>query len=896
MVDYYNLNAHEAIKILESSEKGLSKKEASKRIETSGYNELTEIKGTSVLKMFLDQFANGLVILLLIAGVLSFIVGDIKESIAILVIILLNTLLGFIQEYNTDKAIKALEKISAPNARVIREGMIFQIPAREITEGDIIILESGDIVPADSRLISVSDLQIDESSLTGESVPSIKELHSFKLGTSVADQENMAFSGTVVTYGKGIGIVTATGMKTELGKIATSIQSSKEMKTPLQNKFEKLSMQIGIICIALVILVFFLGIIQNLPFAELLLISLTLIVSTIPNSLPLVVTVGLTMGSQRLAKQNMLIKRLPAAESLGAATIICTDKTGTLTKNQMTATRVYFNEKNFEVSGIGYEPVGNFYLEKNKVDTKELELLIRTGYLCNNAKLNTTNNSFEIIGDPTEGALIVLGAKAHLDKTYSSNNFHMIKELPFDSDRKRMSMIFNNKRQKTKEAYVKGAPDVIIELCTEIYDNGKIRKLTKEDKERIHHNNNSLAKDALRVLALAYKEIHSIEKYSIDTIEQNLVFLGLVGMIDPPREEVKDAIEKCKDAGIGVMMITGDHPITAKAVAEHIGLFTNGDIVLTGEDIDKLEDTDLEKKIDNVRIIARALPIQKSRIVSILQKKGHVVAMTGDGVNDAPALKKADIGIAMGITGTDVAKSVAKATLVDDNFATIVNAIETGRNIYDSLIRSAKFFLSCNSGEIFSVIISLLLSFPIPLIPLQLLLMNMLTDNLPALGLGFESPEERVMKRMPRDPKESPLSKRLLISIVIFGLIMGIGTIYLFAEYKNINLEKARTIAFTTLVMFQMFAVVSSRTLQPSLKHLNLFSNPWLLGSICLAIIIHIAVVYYAPLQGIFGTVSLSAIEWMKIVGVSFLGFIVMEISKIFTSNINGKKTYVNNL
>lgn len=887
MNEFYNLSINETIKSLKSSEKGLSKKEAEDRLKTKGYNELVSIKGASALTIFLNQFSNWLMILLIIAGALSFFVGDIKESIAILVIIFLNTLLGFIQEYNADKAIKALEKIAAPTARVIRDGQHLIIPARELVPGDLIELESGDIVPADVRLIEVSDLQIEESSLTGESVPSIKQTHMSKQVKSIVDQENMAFCGTIVTYGKGLGIVTATGMDTELGKIAVSIQSTEESKTPLQTKFEKLSLQIGIICIALVVLVGGLGLYQGIHITDILLISLTLIVSTVPNSLPLVVTIGLTMGSQKLAKQNMLIKRLPAAESLGAATMICTDKTGTLTKNQMTVTKIYFNEKKYDISGIGYAPTGEFYLDGKKTDPKESEMLIRASYLCNNAKLSTSGSSYEIIGDPTEGALIVLGAKSKLTKMYSDKHFHKIKELPFDSDRKRMSMIFNNTATKTKEAYVKGAPDVMIDLCTHIYHEGKIRKLTDEDREKIVSINNSLAEDALRVLALAYKNVDKEKEYSIESVESNLVFLGLTGMIDPPREEAKLAIEKCHDAGIMVMMITGDHPITAKAVAEKIGLYNKGDIVLTGDEIDRLKDEELEKRIGKVRIIARALPIQKSRIVSILQKQGHIVAMTGDGVNDAPALKKADIGIAMGITGTDVAKSVAKATLIDDNFATIVKAIETGRNIYDSLIRSAKFFLSCNSGEIFSVIIALMLNFPVPLIPLQLLMMNMLTDNLPALGLGFESAEEGVMKRKPRNPKEAPLSRRNLISIAFFGIIMGIGTIFLFSLYDD--LLKARTVAFTTLVMFQMFAVISSRTLMPSIKHFNLFSNPYLFGSIILALGIHVAVVYYAPLQAVFETVALTQNDWIRIISISSLGFSLMEASKFFTGKIDEK-------
>jgi len=450
-----------------------------------------------------------------------------------------------------------------------------------------------------------------------------------------------------------------------------------------------------------------------------------------------------------------------------------------------------------------------------------------------------------------------------------------------------MSVIFKNKINKKTEAYVKGAPDLLLKVCDRVLEKGRVRKLTKKDRKKILRMNDSFAEKALRVLALAYRELPDSKKYNIDNVEKNLIFVGLVGMIDPPRDEVKEAIEQCQEAGIRVMIITGDHAITTKAIAQQIGLFKEGDIVLTGDDVEKMSDTELEKKIEKVRIIARALPIQKSRIVDALQKRGHIVAMTGDGVNDAPALKKADIGIAMGITGTDVAKEVSKAILTDDNFATIVNAIEEGRNIYNKMIKSAKYLLSCNAGEITAVFMAIMLKFPLPLLPLQILLMNLLTDDFPALGLGFESSEEGVMKRPPRDPKEKPISRKIFLSIVIFGLIMGIGTLFMFMQYKDINVGKAQTVAFTTLVMFQMFAVISSRTLYHSLKHLNPFSNKWLLGAVCLSLIIQLAVVYWSPLQTIFGTVSLLVIDWLKIIGISSLGFIMMEISKFFMGKSN---------
>jgi len=879
--NYHTLTQKECLNLLNTSEKGLTEKEAKKRLQEYGYNELIKEKRTTPLVIFINQFKNALLLLLIFAGSLSLFLGEKLESVAIFGILLLNAILGFIQEYRAEKAMEALEKIAAPTAKVLRDGKQIKLPAREVVSGDILLLEAGDIVPADSRLIEVSSLQIDEASLTGESVPSKKFIQPLKENTSVADQDNMAFTSTIVTYGKGKSIVTSTGMKTELGKIAASIQTTKEVKTPLQRKFTQLAKQIGIIVISLIIIVLVSGTIQKtISFGKMVLFALALTVSTIPNSLPIIVTVSLSMGAKRLAKKNMLIKKLPAAESLGAATIICSDKTGTITKNQMTITHIYTNNEIINISGSGYEPKGDFSSDNKPINPKQIELLLRTGCLCNNAKLEKKGSKYEMTGDPTEGSLLVLAKKGKLEENHLKNNFKFLEELPFDSERKRMSVIFKNKTNKKTEAYVKGAPDLLLKVCNRIIIDGKIKKLTKKDKQKILKINNQFAEKALRILAMAYKEISDLKKYTLESVEKDLIFIGLVGMIDPPRDEIKQAIKECHGAGIKVMIITGDHAITTKAIAQQIGLFKKEDIVLTGDELDKMNDKKLEKEIDKIRIIARALPIQKSRIVDALKRKGHIVAMTGDGVNDAPALKKADIGISMGITGTDVSKEVSKATLVDDNFATIVNAIEEGRNIYDKMIKSAKYLLSCNAGEITAVFMAIILGFPLPMLPLMLLLMNLLTDDFPALGLGFEEPEEGIMKRAPRNPKEKPITKKILISISVFGIIMGLGTLYIFIQHKDINLPKAQTIAFTTLVMFQMFAVISSRSLLPSFKKLNPFSNMWLLGAVCLSLLIQAAVIYWPPLQTIFGTTSLLAIEWVKIIAISSLGFIGMELSK----------------
>jgi Ca2+-transporting ATPase len=687
--------------------------------------------------------------------------------------------------------------------------------------------------------------------------------------------------GTTVTYGKGKFLVISTGMNTEFGKIAKSLHETKETLTPLQIKFTKLAKQIGIVAVILIIIVLISGSLQNtLSFEKMILFALALTVSTIPNSLPIIVTVGLSTGSKRLAKQNMLIKTLPAAESLGSVTIIVSDKTGTITKNQMTATELYLNQKLITVTGTGYNPEVNFYYIKKLVNKKELELLLKIGYLCNNSKLSKKENRYEIIGDPTEGALVVLGDKQNIKEDLKDYSF--VEELPFDSDRKIMSSIYNNSFTNKKEVFVKGAYDFLIKKCTKILDDGKIRAITKKDIIKLNEINLFFANKALRVLGLAYKDVSNLKKYDFKNVEEDLIFVGLVGMIDPPRDEIKKAIADCKSAGIETMIVTGDHAITTIAIAKQIGIYKKGDVVLTGKDLDEMSDLELENIIDKIRIVARVLPIQKLRIVSALQKKGHIVAMTGDGVNDSPALKKADIGVSMGITGTDVSKEVSKAILVDDNFATIVNGIKEGRNIYDKMIKSAKYLLSCNAGEIFTVFFAIILGFPLPLLPLQILLMNLITDDFRALGLGFEKSEPKIMERPPRVPNENPISKKLFLSIIIFGFIMGLGTLLLFKSYLPLGLSKAQTVSFTTLVMFQVFAVVSSRRLYSGFRHLNPFTNKYLSGAIFLSIAIQLIVIYFPPLQIVFGTVSLALIDWVKIIVVSSLGFIIMEVSKLF--------------
>lgn len=873
----YHLEVKTVLSYLGSTPTGLSSFEADKRAKEYGLNEIQKGKKRSALVFFLNQFKDPLLLLLILAGILSISIGETVEGVAMFAIVLLNALLGFVQEYRAEKAIEALQKKSAPMALVMRDGAAQKIPASMLVPGDIILLEAGDIVPADSRLIEVASLQIDEASLTGESLPVPKELQPASADAPIADQHNMAFMGTIVTYGKAKAVVARTGMQTEFGKISASLQATKKIQTPLQKKFDQLARHIGIAAAILILIVFVSGmILGTLSFLEMLVFALTLAVATIPVALPTIVTIGLSMGSKLLAKFNMLVKKLPAAESLGAATVICSDKTGTITQNQMSVTHAFINGLTIQVDASG-----TFRVEDRTINPAELEPFFRVAYLCNNAKENNHGTKKEVNGNPTDAALLAVSQKAKFERSYFEPHFKFRAELPFDSDRKKMSVVYDNNIENRTEAYVKGAPDFMLDACTRIYDNGEIRPLTELDRKKILSANHALAQNALRVIALAYREVPDDLVHKIKAVEKNLIFVGLAGIIDPPREGVKEAVTQCHKAGIKLMMITGDHEITATAIAKQIGLYKEGDITLTGKEIEGIPEKELVAVIDKVSVAARVLPVQKLKIVEALQKSGHVVSMTGDGINDAPALKKADIGIAMGITGTDVSKEVADAILIDDNFTTIVNAIREGRNIYDKVIKSAKYLLSCNTGEILVILLSILMELPLPLIPLQILMINLLTDAFPALGLGFETAEDSAMERPPRKPAEKPINGRRFVSIITMGIVMALGTLYLFNEYLETGLDYARTVAFTTLVFIQMFAVMSSRSLTPSLQKLNPFTNLWLLGGVTFSVLLHLVVVYWPPMQSIFKTVPLQWNDWWSIIAVSSIGLIVMELSKV---------------
>ncbi|MFT4309773.1 MAG: cation-translocating P-type ATPase [Candidatus Woesearchaeota archaeon] len=881
---YHTISAGKTIDILKSSESGLTEKEAIKRLKQYGLNELRKEKDCLGLKIFISQFKSFLIFFLLFAIAISLLLGEIIDALAMTAILMLSTIMGFFQEYKAEKGIIALKKMAAPNARIVRNGITKNIPSNKLVPGDIVIISSGDIVPADIRIIESNNIRAMESSLTGESEPIKKISETLNKEVAISDQHNILFAGTQIVSGNGRGIIIRTGMETQLGRIASSLQQIVREETPLQKKFGAMGKQLGIGVIILVLIVFFTGILQNIGNIDIgefigymLIFSLSLAVATIPSSLPAIVTIALSLGSRSLAKKNMIIKRLPAAESLGAVTIICSDKTGTLTRNEMTVTDLYLNRKHITVTGTGYEEKGEFYHDATRIGSDYLKKITLIGALCNNASVTIENGKPLISGNPTEASLIVLARKAGVQ----NDGYVRLGEIPFDSERKMMSVIYKTPEGKV-ESYVKGAPDMLIEKCTGLQIGDKIVPLTPKDKKAIMKRTEIFAQGSLRVLGAAYKQTRISAEYDSKSIENNLIFVGLFAMMDPPRSEAARAIEECKRAGIRVMMITGDHVVTARAVALKLGLLQKDDIILTGEDIDSMTDNQLIRKIVKVRIIARTLPSQKTRIVQALQHNNHVVAMTGDGVNDAPAIKKADIGIAMGVSGTDVTKDVAGGILLDDNFATIVRGVREGRNIFDKIVKTTRYLISCNVGEITLVFLAIMMKLPLPMLPLQLLLTSLVTDGLPGLALAAEPEDKDIMKRPPRNPREKPLTRQTIMMMLLFGITMGIGTliVYYYFYITTANHVYARTIAFTTIVMFEMFAVFGARSLKPFQK-LNPFTNPWIILAVTVAVSLHIMVVYLPPLQAIFGTTSIQLVHWIPIICVSIFGFIMSEAGKL---------------
>jgi len=852
-IAYYNSPLKDVFKQLECTDKGLSSEEVAKRLEKYGRNQIQEEKRTPWWKELLSQFNSPVIWVLLGAVLVSIFVGEIIDAIVVGVILVLNALLGFYQDYRAEEAIAALKKMASLKAVVIRDGVEKKIDASELVPGDIIVLDTGEKVPADSRIIQAMSLETQEAALTGESTPVYKEAKEIDKEVNIGDRHNMIFSSTIITKGHGKALVCGTGMSTEIGKIAHMIQSTETEDTPLQKQLANLGKWLGLMVLAICISVFLVGIVMHQGgILELFIIAVALAVAAIPEGLPAVVTISLSIGVQRMVKRNALMRHLPSVETLGCTTVICTDKTGTLTRNEMTVKRLFINWKDVKVDGAGYKPEGGF-----SEDKKELELLLKIGALNNDAKLD--RESWSVIGDPTEGCLITSALKAGLDKDALDEKYPRIDEIPFDSSRKRMSTVHEIDGKKL--VYVKGAADLLLKQCGRVIVNGKLKVLTQKDKEIIQKKCDEFAGEALRVLGFAYKELAKDEKK--DDFEDDLVFVGLQAMIDPPREEVKGAIEKCKEAGIKVVMITGDFKITAEAIAKELGIKGKS---MTGEELEKVSAEELAKIVNDISIYARVNPEQKMKIVMALKSQGHVVAMTGDGVNDAPAIKGADIGISMGITGTDVAKEASEMILTDDNFTSIVNAVEEGRGIYDNIRKFVNYLLSCNMAEVLVIFIASLIGLPLPLIAVQVLWMNLVTDGLPAVAIGVDPVSSFVMKREPRKVEDRIMSKSTFMNMFILGAMMCIATLGIYylnlpaSESDTTGLMTARTMAFTTIVMLEMAALYMIR----SVYHTKAFSNKYLTLAVLSSIALQMIVIY-TPLNRFFKTIPLGVMQWAYI-------------------------------
>ena len=886
---WHAMGVGEALEKLQTSRDGLQHEEAKRRLMEFGPNELVEKKKISPLKIFASQFKNFLILILLAAVAISAVIGEFIDAIVIFAIVIACAILGFVQEYRAERLMDALKRMAAAKARVIRGGEEIEIPARELVPGDIIVLRAGDRISADSRLIEALNLKADEAPLTGESVPVEKQTESTKKDATVGDRKNMVFMGTDATYGRGKAVVVATGMNTEFGKIAEMVQAVEEPPTPLESRLEKMGKFLVWILIITCAIVTVVGIARGQPIMKMFILGVALAVAAVPEALPAVVTVALAIGMQRMAKRNAIVRKLPAVETLGCTTVICSDKTGTLTRNEMTVRRLFVNDKTIAVTGEGYEPKGEFWIEssneKHVISDPQkddsIALLLRIATLCNDARLKSTDGAWTIEGDPTEGALTVAAAKAGIQEKLNTQ-YPRIGEVPFTSERKLMSTVHTTPEGK-KVAYVKGAPEVILEKCAFVFKKGEKRKLSQTEKEAILDINKKMASEALRMLGMAYKELPDTkERFPQEDVENNLIFVGLTGMIDAPREEAIEAVKKCKRAGIKVIMITGDNKDTAMAVGKELGL--NGGRVMTGAEIDIISDEELEKIVEDISIYARVSPEHKMRIVKALKRRGHIVAMTGDGVNDAPALKNSDIGVAMGITGTDVAKEASDIVLVDDNFATIVAAVEEGRGIYDNIKKYLVYLLSCNVAEILIIFTAVgIIGLPLPLVAVQLLWVNLLTDGLPALALGVDPTDPDIMDRPPRDPKESVFTRSIKTLIVGMAAIILLGILPLFYwAYGGdpSKLIKAQTMAFTALVMFEMFNVFNCKSEKHSIFKVGPFSNRFLVAAVISSIFIQLIVVYVPFFNVLLDTVPLGLLDWVLILAISSTVLVGVEIGK----------------
>jgi Ca2+-transporting ATPase len=902
---WHTLKTEETFKKLGTSKRGLTGAEVEKRLDEYGTNQLEEAKRINKLALLVSQLKNPLVGVLVAAAIISFLVGKLVDTMVVAVVIVFNTTIGFVQEFKAEAALQSLKSMAAPEAEVIRECpergtcLEMRVKAKEIVPGDIILLAAGDKVPADARIFKVANLEIDESMLTGESTPVRKTIDTLDKDLPVADRTNMAFSGTIVTQGRGKAVVVATGMETEVGKIAKLIEETEKVETPIQKRTFALSKKLGLLAVFASGLTLAIGLLRAFEFYEIFLFALASAVSSIPEGLPAVMTITLAVGVNRMAKRNAIIRKLQAVDTLGSATAICTDKTGTLTTNQMTVRKIFVDNSMVKVTGVGYTPEGHFEIENASIDPakdESLSLLLEIAALCNDARLRQhevkDGYRWEIYGDPTEGALVVASAKAGFQREELEAKLPRVDEIPFDA-KERYMVTFHKTSADDLKVYVKGAPETILEMCSHIVEDGRREKLTPQRREQLLEVSTDMASEALRVLALAYQ---TIEADNLDAFKENIkekwgkmVFVGFAGMIDPPRSEAKRAVNLCKRAGITVIMATGDHKLTAEAIAKEIGILESGSKVLTGIELDNMSDDELDAVAGETSVFARVSPTHKHRMVESLRRKGHIVAMTGDGVNDAPALRASEIGISMGITGTDVTKETADMVLADDNFASIVSAVEEGRVVFENVRKVVKYLLSTNIGEDITILTALILLPGAPLIftPIQILWVNLVTDGILDVTLAMEPKEEDVMDQRPRKSTAGIVNREILMNIIYVGIFMMIGTLWVFTrEWDSGDVIRAQTLGFTTMAMFQVFNSLNCRSRDKSVFRLGFFTNKYLFGAIAASVSLQVLATILPPFQIALGTTRLSSWDWLTIVLVSSSVFFADEARKLVVSRI----------
>jgi Ca2+-transporting ATPase len=879
-MSWYQLDAEEVFQRLQTSEKGLTDEEVGKRLSLYGPNLFAREEKISKLKILLHQFKSPLIYILIIAAMVTLLLQEYIDAGVIMAVVILNAVIGYVQEFKAEESMRALKRMVLPKARVIRNGKEREIPSQEVVPGDIVLVASGGKVPADLRLLRTIELKVEEAALTGESVPvekataAAEEPH-----LTPGDQRNMAFMGTIVVSGRAAGIVVETGNRTILGQIAEEVRQVSALKTPLQEKMERFAKLIGIFVVVFSVVVLALGTAYGEKISEMFMVAVALAVSAIPEGLPVAVTIAMAIGVARMARRNAIVRKLPAVETLGSTTVICSDKTGTLTKNEMTVRLIYDGMHAYEITGSGYEPKGEILHENLPLrieERKNLEQVLRIGLLCNESEVYQEDGAYKVEGDPTEGALIVSAMKIGLDPVEEKRNYPQLAILPFESERGYMATL--HRHGDRKFIFVKGAPEQVLDMCTECMLEGGFKA------QEIVQVSSDFARQGVRVLAMGFKEVApDKEELSHKDIEEGIVYAGLQGMIDPARPEAIDAIEGCKQAGIRTIMITGDHAITAVAVSRKLRIGGDDPPVLQGKDLEATSDEELFGKVKHVSVYARVSPQHKLRITQQLLKHGEVVAVTGDGVNDAPALKAAHIGIAMGKTGTDVAKEASDMVLADDNFATIFSAVEEGRVVYDNIKKVTLFLVSCGFGELLAILATIVMRLPIPYLAVQILWLNLVTNGFQDVALAFEPEEEGILKRPPRSPRENILSPLMVQRTLLMGAILAAGTVFIFLSHLDagVPLERARTAALTTMVFFQFYQAFNCRSETESVFRMSVWSNPFLLFSLMAAFFAQMAVLYVPALQFVFRTVPLTATEWLRIALVASTVVIAVEIDKL---------------